>query len=280
MKEKDVDNELKISSSEYKELLKDMLDDFHKICIRNNLAYFVAFGTLIGTVRHDGFIPWDDDIDVCMPRDDYEQLISIIEKEDSPYYMLTPGNSRYYYNNFSRFCSKKGFLTLHGIIDIDNLGPFIDVIPLDNVTEDENKRQEYYQRVRELYLLTRYSLPGRYFKTLTLKKRLKMYLNLPKRIYARLMGGTEGIKKQKEMAIEKYRNMPTGLLSASFDRLSDILLIRSEEIEELLLHPFEDIEVMIPAKYDQILKRIYGDYMKLPPIDQQVPKHHFIPYWK
>ena len=269
-----------ITMLEYKQLLKIMLKDLHNICMTNQLKYFVAYGTLIGAVRHDGFIPWDDDVDVCMPREDYEQLVKIISQGNYPYYMLTPENSLNYYNNFSRFCSNKGYLTLKGTINIDNLGPFIDVIPLDKVPEDHDERQRYYTEITKYYSMIRNSLPSRYYKTLHAKRYIKIRLNLVKRIYGKYVIGIEKAKRKRQELILKYKNEETRMLSGTFDRLSDKMIVYQDEISTLELHKFEDIDVMIPSKYDDILTRTYGDYMKLPPADERISLHHFTPFWK
>ena len=268
-----------MSSDEYKELLTEMLDYFHKLCERNNLKYFVAFGTLIGTIRHGGFIPWDDDIDVCMPRADYDRLIDIMNNSNNLYYMLTPKNSKYYYNNFSRFCSKRGVLKLKGVINIDNLGPFIDVMPLDKVPENESERLQYYQEVRKYYSLVKYSLPKQYYNTMNTVKKIKIKLNLPKRISA-ILYGTEFVKNKREELIVQYQDTNSHLLSSTFDIMSDELLLMDNEVENIEIHSFENISVCIPSEYDVILRRVYGNYMDLPPVEQRVSTHHFTPYWK
>ena len=170
-----------MSMSDYRMILKEMLSDLHSICMENHIRYFVAFGTLLGAIRHNGFIPWDDDIDICMPREDYEKFCCLLNSKRYPYYMLTPEDNRFYYNCFSRFCSQKGTLRLKGIMDINQLGPFIDVFTLDRITKDNHERQVYYHKIRKYTVLARYALPFKYYKTLTFKRKIKQYLN-PQRL--------------------------------------------------------------------------------------------------
>lgn len=270
----------KIDISEYKSLVKEMLNDFHNLCVEKKLRYFVAYGTLIGAVRHNGFIPWDDDIDVCMPREDYEKLIEIVGKQDEKYYMLTPSNSKYYFNNFSRFCSRKGILYLSKVVSIDYLGPFIDVIPLDKVTSEKAERNLYYKTIRKLFMIIKHSLPMRYYRSLSWKGKIKMILYLPRNLFFRYFVRIDKLKQMKEEYITQYNSTDSDLLCGTFDIQSDKLLIYKSEIEKLLPHKFEDITVLIPSGYDTILTRIYGDYMKYPPVELQIAHHHFIPYWK
>ncbi len=92
-------------------VMKEILDEFVRICDENNLTYFLVYGTLLGAVRHKGFIPWDDDIDVAMPRADYNKLIEIYKSKNDPdYYLITnensPINTHYHYNTFIKLCKK------------------------------------------------------------------------------------------------------------------------------------------------------------------------------
>ena len=120
-----------LTSDEYKEEAKKALAALHDICVRNDIRYFAAYGTMLGAVRHKGFIPWDDDIDICMTRDDYEKLCEVMAKETGDYYILSEDTSKYYYFYFSRFCSRTATLKLKGIIDFEGLGPFVDIFILD-----------------------------------------------------------------------------------------------------------------------------------------------------
>ena len=159
------------------------------------------------------------------------------------------------------------------------LAAWIDIFPLDAVPEDREERLRHYREVEELGIMLRYSLPARYYRSLPMKKRIKMSANLPRRWKA-LRVGTETLKARREEQLLRYRDTDTELLSSTFDLLSDALLVRKEEAAHIELHPFEDIEVYIPSAYDPILRRYYGDYMELPPEEERVSRHHFTPYWR
>ena len=268
-----------LTSDEYKEEAKKALAALHDICVRNDIRYFAAYGTMLGAVRHKGFIPWDDDIDICMTRDDYEKLCEVMAKETGDYYILSEDTSKYYYFYFSRFCSRTATLKLKGIIDFEGLGPFVDIFILDKTSENPAERAAHNREVLALNQKIKYAVPIRYYHSLKPKRRIKMILNLPKRIDAGLIHGFDRIKKQRRDTILRYRNSDSKLYTTSYDPIQEKCLYYQNEIDDLILVPFEDLEVYIPAAYDTLLTRRYGDYMQLPPEDQRITHHHFVPIW-
>ena len=106
-----------------------------------------------------------------------------------------------------------------------------------------------------------------------------MLLNLPQRIDARLIKGFKKIREEREEIIQRYRSSDSELYTTSYDPIQDKCLYYQNEIEDLVLTDFEDIKVYIPAAYDVLLTRRYGDYMQLPPEEQRVTHHHFVPVW-
>ena len=272
----------RMNLDEYKQIVIRMLDCIHKVCVENHIHYFVAYGTLIGAVRHDGFIPWDDDVDIWMLGEDYERFVQAFSKNDKGYYILSSETSPNYFNIFHRICSKEGILKLKGVTNIENLGPFIDVFPIYKAPEDYDKRMEFYEEIKKANLDVHFSIPFRYYLTNSLKRQLSIARSCLKRFKKRYFVGTKQLKKIRHEIMTKYENTDSDCYYAVYDltRISDKRVFSRQDIEEAELHKFEDIEVMIPKSYDRILTRIYGDYMTLPPVEKQVSKHHFTPYWR
>ena len=120
----------------WKSIITDVLKEFQKICNRHQLTYYAIGGTAIGAVRHHGIIPWDDDIDVGMPRPDYERFLEICRTSDLGNYELVSNETHRNYNlPFPKFCNRN--TTLVERMDVPCvIGLFIDIFPLDNTSDD------------------------------------------------------------------------------------------------------------------------------------------------
>ena len=269
-----------LTADEYKSEVKRILKYFHDFCQNHGLKYYIAYGSLIGTIRHQGFIPWDDDIDVLMLREDYEKLISLMNELDEEYYILSSTTSQYYYNNFARFCSDSCILKLKGAERIDNLGAFVDIFILDNVPLDEKERGLYYQELKAAKEDVMYSLPIQYYFTCSYRRIIKYCINVPRRIKCRFIIGTAKLKERRDLLLKKYRDQDVGLYACLFDTPNDTLRVQKSEINTFSEYPFEDIKVNVPNGFDTILRRQYGDYMELPREEERVSHHHFTPFWK
>lgn len=275
----------KMEPDEYKSIIKEMLKYVHKVCVENGIHYFAAYGTLLGAVRHNGIIPWDDDVDVWMLGEDYDRFVEAVEKSTSDYYILNGDNSPNYYHLVTRICARPGILKLKGIADIDNLGPFIDIFRLYKAPEDPNERMKLYTAVRDANLDVRYSLPVRYYRTFTPKVKARTCIYCLERFYKRCFVGTKKLKEIRQDIVTQYEKTDSNLYYSVFDfkdvsDRSDRRIFTRKQIEETELHPFEDFEILIPKDYDTILTRIYGDYMQVPPPEKRISKHHFTAYWR
>ena len=129
----------KLTTAEVKKIELDMLAYIHKVCVENNIRYWVCGGTLIGAIRHNGFIPWDDDIDIDMPRPDFERFKKIADS--SRYMLLTAENEKYYYAS-AKLVDNNTVLNENNFEgNIDGLGVFVDIFPLDGLPSDAKKQR-------------------------------------------------------------------------------------------------------------------------------------------
>ena len=248
---------------------KEILIKFITICEKYDLKYFVAFGTLLGTVRHKGFIPWDDDIDVAMPRKDYEFFLKIAQEEcGTEYFLQTVDTDENYHLFFAKLRMKDTIFVESKLKHSKEMtGFYIDIFPYDFVPDDDNLMREQMKRAEFLGLLLsikRSKEPqiGQY--NLIKEKMLKfvcIVLHYGMKVF-RVKDIT--LKKKCSCAFRKYERESTTRLTCFFPE-AEKWLIKREEISELLTMPFEDIKVRVPKGYDAILRRNYGDYMQLPP---------------
>ena len=119
----------------------EILDEFNRICNKHNLQYFLSYGTLLGAVRHQGFIPWDDDLDVSMPREDYEKFIEIAEDElNKEYYIDNKNTNDKYYLNFTKLRKKNTVFEQDFQVNYDGpKGIWVDIFPIDEIKKENSK---------------------------------------------------------------------------------------------------------------------------------------------
>lgn len=273
-------NMRKVTEQEYKALLVKLLERIHNICEKNHIRYSVAYGTCLGTIRHKGFIPWDDDIDICMPREDYRLFKQAFNSPDGRYYTLD-AEDPLYFNNFARACDGIMTLKIRGTLNIEKLGAFVDVFLLDHWPDSKEERMQYSQDITEASLRIKKALPWAAYKTHTTKAKIKNILRFPSLIYNQYFIGLSTRKQERDQLLTKYSSEKTLFRSISIDRRPDRLpwYVAEEKLDDRFLAPFEDIEVYCPGEYDRLLRECYGNYMELPPIEKRKSHHHFIPYW-
>ncbi len=244
----------------------ELLEQFQKVCEQHGLRYFASGGTLIGAVRHKGFIPWDDDIDVMMLREDYEKFLQIApEAFEAPYFFQSVDTDKQYSRGHVqiRHSNTTAILEHEGKWFPFNQGIFIDIFPADEVPDDPaeltalRRRLHWYERL--LNLGVRY--PGNPNKNL-LKAGIHLLVSLiPHRLICRW----------KDKAAGRYNGTGqsrVGLLTFLPDE--DRLLFPADGFAQELTVPFEQGEIAIPAGYDEILRVQYGNYMEM----KQVGGYH------
>ena len=260
----------------YKDLLLQTYKDFAKFCNDNNIRYCAAGGTMIGAVRHQGFIPWDDDLDVYMKRNDYDKFISLRSKLVGTDYEIIDPSSDGYYCAHAKFSHLKSTIwEFRGIPFV--FGVFIDIFVLDyedgHYQDVVRKRINFAKKVN-LFCISSNNHPS-------------------KEIVQSLINGH--IKKSfwyvlQKLILNKYHM----LLKRQVSKHSDITegewliaytgtsgkkdVFRSEWFDEYVAYPFEDTTIEIPCGYDEFLTAMFGDYMTLPTVEEQ-SSHHSLFYY-
>lgn len=265
----------KIELEELKQIELQILIELDRICRENKITYYLDGGTLIGAVRHKGFIPWDDDIDVCMPRCDYEKF-KIIIRDNYKYKLLDEDEPDYYYS-FGKLVDNRTVLIEHdSIYHPRNLGVNIDIFPLDGMPEDSYELDKHYDDIQlQKKILILCGSKGVKFRKNILLWWKDFALWWPNRKL-----NMDELKYKFRCTVQKYdfNNSSMIISGGSVYGRKDIIpkkFFRGTTELEFGGHSFYTM-----SGYDGYLTHYYNDYMQLPPIEKQKSHHHFTAYWK
>lgn len=243
----------------------DLLFAFDRICRKHNLKYFLSFGSLLGAVRHHGFIPWDDDIDVCMPRQDYEVLFSLANEFSEPYFLQFPGTDKGYYFSYAKLRnSNTSAIAIPFCFEQFNQGIGLDIFPIDNCVQEY--AESNWKIINDLILWNstnmRRSLP---FPT---KNDLDRMMKYP------IRNGEDVLEELNKVATQ-YNNQQTecGIVSTVTAYKANRQIYRWSDILDTMDYGYYGHLIKIPRNYDEILKITYGDYMQLPSKEQRGTWH-------
>lgn len=238
----------------------EVLVAFRNYCEKHGLRFYLAYGTLIGAVRHKGFIPWDDDIDVEMPIEDYEKLMELVKREpisnNIEFNYFEDGKWPY---PFGKLCRTD---TITATLDSPyHYGVWVDIFPLDKIAEGDEKTLIKRRRNLRLILGKLYQGYRLWSKKGIVKGLIKCIL-FPFSI--RFLSG-KSVKLSK-----KYRNCPTELYTDIVWSSQMHEIITANELDDIIYLEFEGEKMPTYACYDRILTNIYGNYMELPPEGQRM----------
>ena len=252
--------------AELRKVQTGILDDIHRFCTANGIMYFLSCGTLIGAVRHKGYIPWDDDLDLYMPRKDYDRFVKLYTDAGGRYRVLDPKKEKNYFYTFAKVVDTRTLL-VETETEGYQIGVYVDIFPVDYVSDNEGERQRIFKRKRLLYKIRRCKISKRNY----LKSALAYYCYkmLPVTV-GMLNGMIERMVVRRELT-NTVANMTEAGPSVKG-------CMPAKDIEGDVDIEFEGKMYKTMAGYKDYLSRTYGDYMKLPPVDQRVT-HSFEAYW-
>ncbi|WP_159634895.1 LicD family protein [Sphingobacterium composti Ten et al. 2007 non Yoo et al. 2007] len=268
---------IEIDKLKYKSKLIDVFKAFIAICEEHKLQYYCIGGTLIGAIRHQGMIPWDDDIDVIMPRPDYDKLIHLKFSASSSFELIAMENNTQYYLPYAKFCDKESSLLEYTNIP-SVLGLFVDVFPLDGAHDDEKLRTQdllaYKRLANKLHIqpkLPKDNLNS--FLRCLLKGQLRTAWN-----EFNLSFNKEIKRKKLIFELRKKINTysyETAEMVGNYGGMWGIKEFWPKSwFSGFVLKEFEGLSVRVPAMYNEILVQVYGDYMKLPPLEKRISHHN------
>lgn len=238
-----------------------ILKDFIAICEENNLEYFIYGGSALGAVRHGGFIPWDDDIDIIMFRKDYEKFKEItLAKPNKKYDFLTSKTKDYFFL-FSKIMLKDTVFEEWWVNQVDfNLGIYIDIFVLDNVPDNKLKRFIHVKRCRILDKLPAISV----VKFEDYPFIVQLLTNITHKVFKLLNIKRESLIAKTQKLLTKYNNQNCKYV-CDISALNHPQIYKIADFKPHKKIKFENLEVTCPNNVDNILTQIYGNYMELPP---------------
>ena len=260
---------------EIQSLALKLLIQLDTFCKEYQIEYYVAYGTLLGTIRHKGFIPWDDDIDIWMKREDFKKLTNVFPEWGKKHNLfLNVAQTVPKYNRVhAQICLGNTKLIPNDRRNDFREGYFLDIFPLDGTPNNFVFRWlklTYLQILKNMATLSAY---GRDMKSdSTMKdKIIRLLAHLIKGIdIQKLMLKYEEVASQHSCSSSEYLQILT-----PGGRKGRNALIKREFFDSVRQMPFETIIVSVPADYNKILREIYGDYMKFPPVEARSPHHDF-----
>lgn len=254
--------------TEFKASLLRVLQEFHHFCEKHKLTYFLIGGGLIGAVRHQGFIPWDDDLDVAMPRKDFEKFLSLKDSLAEGFKVNIPFQGDGYTNTMPRMYSTE-YKIQEQFIKRFTIGPWIDIFPLDNTFDNALLRKLHFRIIYIFKVLNACKLGGVSVKKGRRKAKSKLLLYYLLKPIPRFL-----LSKPFEW-LQTLKQKPSRYVGNLMGRWGEKEIIELKELAETTLLPFESIQLKTFKNYEVWLKRVYGNYMQLPPEKHRVPDHFF-----
>ncbi len=252
--------------------LLDMLKWFHEYCKKNDINYYAVGGTMIGIMRHQGFIPWDDDIDIAIPRKDYDKLIHGFTDVIDGYLLESPysGNSDYLYSYAKLYDTRTTLVEKTRVLC--KRGIFIDIFPLDGIGNSYEEARNNFKKFdrKNMLLMTR---------TCVIRNDRSWYKNasiIAARAIPSFLINDKDLSISVDKLAEKMNNDASTYVANLMGTYRTKEITLREYFGSPTLYPFEGIEIYGPEKYDEYLSGIYKNWRELPPEDKRYTKHDFV----
>ena len=257
------------------EIEKNILKECLKIFQKYKLRYYALGGTLLGAVRHKGFIPWDDDIDIGMPRDDYEQFMNVYSKELPSHLELQFYQTHVSYHNYvPKVVDKRVKVIDHSAQIPQHQYAWIDIFPLDGTPNNKILRKIHSFHLLFRRMMVNYSLFSTSVNLKTAKRpwhervMIKLGQLLP---FEKILNSKKELGKL-DKALKKYTYTQSDYIANFMGAYKLRELFPKKYYLEQSKYSFEDIEIIGPKNYDVILTQLYGKYLELP--DETCRNHH------
>ncbi|MBQ4236122.1 MAG: LicD family protein [Treponema sp.] len=265
----------RLKLEEIKQIELKILISFHNFCEKNKLIYFISYGTLLGAKRHGGFIPWDDDIDVSMPRPDFERFVALTTS--SP---ITPEYETCFYRDtkitipypFVKIIDTKTKVIEKTKSEEYCMGIWIDVFPLDGFSNNMFINKLFFFR-KQFWKRLCYTYSDDLSKVTDKKKKIGKMIVMP---FIKAMGLQRLFSKLEKICL-KYKYEKSTYIGCTIWGDSIVELMNKSLVEPTNKILFEGIEFNAPADVPAYLTKLYGNYMQLPPENERI-NHEMLAY--
>lgn len=249
------------------------VDDF---CRKNGIQYSLGGGTLLGAVRHKGFIPWDDDIDLNMTRDNYERFIDLFSRENGRYRLVTYKTNPQYKYLFAKVVDTQTCLIEDHNFPVEEMGVFVDIFPIDSLADTKEAAAEKLKKVK----FKRFLCVAACWKHFYINHNRNTIRQLPRFAFF-LLSRFINVQKANEWIEQQFpfdeSKKYWGCVCGSYEERE---IMEREVFTQYIDMEFEGHKFMGIKNYDIYLSNLYHDYMKLPPKEKQVAHHTFVAYEK
>lgn len=258
-----------VTFEESRKIQLDILRDIDKTCRENGIKYSLSMGTLIGAIRHKGFIPWDDDIDLMMTRGEFEKFLLVYSGK---YRVIDISTNKKWWDSYTRIADDKTLCVFDNNQYTVKHGIWVSIIPIDNIPDEDDKWQRMRGRLLRIYRLCKIYAIKWNNNIGFIRNCAKMFL----KIFIKLIPVSFWARKAKKILIS-YANVETKRKTRMLFWCKDIAF-PSDLFDNYIDLPFEDTTSMVISDFDSWLRIVYGDYMKLPPKEKQIATHNFKAY--
>lgn len=262
-----------INSEQLRIIQLDILKNFIRVCSNNGIPYYLVYGSMLGAVRHKGYIPWDDDIDVGIFRKDVKKLSKLLS--DGKYKIINSNIDKKYFSPLLKvFDADTLLIQDYGQIEGVNIGVYVDVFVFDCVPQNELQRKKFYEKAEKLRF--QWSLSCRKFTARSKNCFIgffKSLFSIPFKVIGYHYFANRYLKYSSSWKDEGLYGIV--VYSEGFEKEFCYTI---KDLSEVKVR-FEDMDVSIPAAYENALKKCYGDYMILPPVEER-KRHRFNAYVK
>ena len=262
-----------LTLQELKEIEFDILKMFDDFCKENNIHYFLAYGTLLGAVRYKKFIPWDDDVDLLIPREDYNRMLMLF-KDSEKYRLFAFEKDMEYLYPFAKLCDMTTRKDEFGYDNGVELGVDIDLFPLDAWDDNLEKAKQEAKRIKKLMLYLGLTKVKRVDDDSFFKRITKSVLM----VWCKMLGGKYFIRKIQKEACKEEQKGQAYVGAKSWCVYGAKGIIPAEAFADSVEVEFEGRMFPAPIDYDTYLTCLYGDYLPEPPKEKQKTHHSFKAY--